>query len=287
MSKSPLFSQARAHFHALLLESILKLDSNGVASNADKNNRASVNIARGILEQIGSHKKGSRLAGQTSGNQFESIVAGFVENTFFNLQHLRPGTWKVVHITGRNRLAIARYVQYAHLVDLDKLATENPELAAALGSDYAISPDIVIYREPEPDEEINRETLLLDDEYARLSNLRKRNNELPLLHASISCKWTMRSDRAQNARSEGLNLVRNRKGNLPHVTVVTGEPLPSRIASIALGTGDIDCTYHFALPELVNTVRELELDDAEDLLATMIEGKRLRDISDLPLDLAV
>jgi hypothetical protein len=55
-----------------------------------------------------------------------------------------------------------------------------------------------------------------------------------------SSKWTIRSDRSQNSRAEALNLIRNRKGHLPHIVVVTGEPLPSRLASITLGTGDID-----------------------------------------------
>lgn len=109
----------------------------------------------------------------------------------------------------------------------------------------------------------------------------------PILHASVSCKWTIRSDRAQNARSEGLNLVKNRKGRLPHIVVITAEPTPSRIASIALGTGEIDCVYHFALPELEETLAELQYDDAKELVAIMVQGKRLRDISDLPLDLAV
>ena len=70
-----------------------------------------------------------------------------------------------------------------------------------------------------------------------------------MLHASISCKWTIRSDRSQNSRTEALNLIRNRKGRVPHIAVVLFEPLPSRIASIAMGTGDIDCTYHGALYE--------------------------------------
>jgi hypothetical protein len=90
-----------------------------------------------------------------------------------------------------------------------------------------------------------------------------------------------------NARAEALNLVRNRKGHLPHVVVVTGEPLPSRLASLALGTGDIDCVYHFALLELMKTVEDAGFSDAQDMLAIMVNGKRLKDISDLPLDLAV
>ena len=80
--------------------------------------------------------------------------------------------------------------------------------------------------------------------------------------------------------------MRNRKGHLPHVTVVTAGPLPGRIASLALGTGDIDCVYHFALPELQDTVRELGFDDAQEMIEIMVSGRRLRDISDLPLDLA-
>jgi NgoMIV restriction enzyme len=69
--------------------------------------------------------------------------------------------------------------------------------------------------------------------------------------------------------------------------VVTGEPLPSRLASIALGTGDIDCVYHFALLELRETIDELKFLDAQETLKIMVDGKRLKDIADLPLDLAV
>ncbi|WP_446718579.1 NgoMIV family type II restriction endonuclease [Halomonas sp. BC1] len=56
---------------------------------------------------------------------------------------------------------------------------------------------------------------------------------------------------------------------------------------MALGTGDIDCVYHFALYELQETLSTLGMDDAADLLDVMVDGKRLKDISDLPLDLAI
>ena len=108
-----------------------------------------------------------------------------------------------------------------------------------------------------------------------------------MLHASISAKWTIRSDRAQNSRTEALNLIRNRKGHLPHIVVVTGEPLPSRLASLALGTGDIDCVYHFALYELIEAVKSVGDESSNEMLNILINGKRLKDISDLPLDLAV
>ena len=192
-----------------------------------------------------------------------------------------------MRVVGRNRLEIAKYEQYAHLVALDRAAKADPQLAAALGSDYTITPDIIVVRNLEADETINARRLLVNDNVTMLASLRKKSGGLPLLHASISCKWTIRSDRAQNARSEGLNLVRNRKGHLPHVVVVTAEPMPSRLASIALGTGDIDCVYHFALYELQETLKNTKYADAADMLAVMIDGKRLKDISDLPLDLAV
>ena len=287
MPNTAYFADARKRFVSALLQKVLRVDDKGVPSNADKDNSASVKVALGISQLLKSEVIAARLAGQTSGNKFEEICAEFVKETFLKLDHLRPGGWNVRQVTGRNRLEIAKYEQYAHLVALDKAAKSNQELAAALGSDYVITPDIIVTRETEEDEAINVRGQLVDDAVTRLASLRKRNGGLPLLHASISCKWTIRSDRAQNARSEGLNLVRNRKGRLPHVVVVTAEPMPSRLASIALGTGDIDCVYHFALYELQQTITSLGMEDAAEMLAVMVNGKRLKDISDLPLDLAI
>ncbi|SPJ33449.1 NgoMIV family type II restriction endonuclease [Kushneria phyllosphaerae] len=281
------FDFARTAFHASLLKKTLTINDKGIPSNADKGYKSSIKIALGIADRLKAEVIGERIAGQTSGNQFEDACSQFVKNTFCKLNHLRPGTWDVHQVKGRNRLEIAKYDQYAHLVALNDAANNNPALAAALGSDYTITPDIVVARYPESDEHINAHELLVDDKVSRLASLRHSNNGRPLLHASISCKWTLRSDRAQNARSEALNLIRNRKGRLPHVVVVTAEPMPSRLVSIALGTGDIDCVYHFALYELQETLKELEMDQAIDMLNIMVEGKRLKDISDLPLDLAV
>ena len=99
---------------------------------------------------------------------------------------------------------------------------------------------------------------------------RAHNASHPILHASISCTWTMRSDRSQNTRTEALNLLRNRKGQAPHIVAVVMEPLPSCLASIALGTGDIDCTCHGALYELREAVRGSGFGDQEELLETLV-----------------
>ena len=282
-----LFAEARRSFHAALLESVLQVNDKGVPANADKDSAASVAIAKGIIKRLGNEVIGARLAGQTSGNKFEVICKNFLKLTFCELHHLRPGNWEIKCVGSRNRLEIAKYEQYQHLIALQTAARKDAALAAAQGSDYTITPDIIIARATETDEIINQPKVLVDGHVAQHASLRKTNNPQPLLHASISCKWTLRSDRAQNARSEALNLIRNRKGRLPHVVVVTGEPLPSRVASLALGTGDIDCVYHFALPELAASLDELDYPDAKELLNIMVDGKRLKDISDLPLDLAV
>jgi copper homeostasis protein CutC len=54
-----------------------------------------------------------------------------------------------------------------------------------------------------------------------------------------------------------------------------------------LGTGDLDCVYHFALPELSTVIEDLDNQDQLDMLRILMEGRRLRDISDLPFDLAI
>ncbi len=228
-----------------------------------------------------------KAVGQTSGAGFEQVNLEFLANTFPKLQGIRPGGWHIVKLGNRNALKTSGFAQYEHLEYLSRLTAMDARLAASIGNDYMVAPDLVVYREPLGDFEINQTQVIVDDDSAKLTYLRKKNGGLPILHASVSAKWTMRSDRAQNSRTEALGLIRNRKGNLPHIVVVSGEPLPSRLASLALGTGDIDCMYHFALYELIDAVKAAGAEDSIEMLDVLIQGKRLKDISDLPLDLAV
>ena len=256
-------------------------------SNADFSNRASVAISNAVAHKIGIQKNHKKLPGQSQGDLFEELVCSFIDKTFCALGHLRPGQWNVQRITARDESAISLFDQYRHLADLARFCSENRELASALGNDYAISPDVVISRSPETDDCINGINSFLGGDLAARTPLRQAVNPHPILHACISCKFTFRSDRAQNARSEALNLIRNRKGRVPHLVIVTAECLPSRLASVALGTGDIDCVYHIALPELIESVDKDEFPDAYEMLQTIVGGRRLRDLTDLPLDLAV
>lgn len=273
--------QARRRFHAKCLAGPIS-ETNGVPSIADVSNKASREISKALLAKIGTTQSHvEKPAGQTAGNMFESACQTFIADCFGQLAHLRPGTFDV-----ERGQAISKFDQYSHLDELRLLADASRELKTHLGTDYLIKPDVVVIRAAESDDNINRNMVLVDDTVARHTALRVANGANATLHASISCKLTIRSDRVQNTRSEALNLVRNRKGRLPHIVAVTAEPVPSRIAAIALGTGDMDCVYHFALPELVETLREQGRETLE-LVETMIEGQRLRDVADLPLDLTI
>ena len=272
--------ELRRAYHRQICDEVLRQNESGVPNNADSGSQASVRIGRGIIDRLGFPVKTERLAGQTAGHRFETATKDFLHDAFGLLAHLRPGEWEFS--LGGN---IRDYEQYQHLSDVSRVVKEHKELRIVFG-DYIVTPDIVVCRKPVADEAINENDVLLgEDETATHTPLRRANSQADILHASVSCKWTIRSDRSQNARTEGLNLVRNRKGRTPHIVVVVGEPLPGRIASLAYGTGDIDCIYHFALRELMEAATGSDSDS--DLLDTLVSGRRLRDISDLPFDLAV
>lgn len=282
-----LIAKARKKYHKALLENgVLTVDKKGISSNADSSSKLSIAIAKGIADRLMAETR-DKAVGQTSGAKFEQINMEFLAETFPKMQNLRPGEWQIIKLGNRNSIKTASFAQYEHLEYLMRLVADDKALATSMGNDYMVAPDVVVYRELVTDEEINTTQIMVDDSVSTMADLRKVNGGKPILHASISAKWTMRSDRAQNSRTEALGLIRNRKGHLPHIMVVTGEPLPSRISSLALGTGDIDCMYHFALYELVEAVKETGAEDSIEMLDSLISGKRLKDISDLPLDLCV
>ncbi len=267
---------------------ISKKEGRSYPNFADGSSQSSVLIANGIVTALGfPTKKSPSITGQTAGTLFERLTCEFIKNAFTAIRHLRPGRWQ--YLTTQTQ--ISKFVQYQHMETLDSFVNDNQILSTVLGHGYIVTPDIVISRCPATQDEVNLSRAFLDDSgiASRTPFLeRNQSTSVPFLHASISCKWTIRSDRSQNTRTEALNLIRNRKGNLPHIVAVTAEPLPMRIASLALGTGDLDCVYHFALDELREVCETLPKgEDQLEMMETMIQGNRLRDISDLPFDLAV
>jgi hypothetical protein len=251
-------AELRKEYHHRICRDIIRINANKKGEEfpnfADGSNKGSVESAWGIVHRLGCAKRYEKISGQTAGRLFEQITKDFLEKAFGLLHHLRPGEW-CYSIEDR----IANFAQYVHLARFFELVKGNSDLESTVGQAYIVTPDIVIGRMPVSDDEVNRmgRVVSAGDPWAIYTPLRKKASDKdtwPILHASISCKWTLRSDRAQNARAEALNLIRDRKGNLPHVVAVTGEPQPTRIAALALGTGDLDCVYHFALSELQGAI---------------------------------
>lgn len=196
-----------------------KLDWAHVPNNADVDNRESLQLSRAVLEAMGAAEPGGVTPPDPGGLLEEAVRADLEQQ----LAVRAPShTWSVL----RGAL-ITDYSQYVHLLHLNQLVASDPTLSITIGRDYLIKPDVAVGLVGVP-------TL----------------NGLPLLHAAVSCKWTIRSDRVQNIRHENNQMVRHRRGRQPHLVAVTTEPLPSRLASIARGTGEVDAVYHVAYEEL-------------------------------------
>lgn len=262
------------------------------ATVADKGSKQSRELSLAVFRKLNASSLPKKVNGQTAGKTFEISIQKFLEETFPKLQNLRPGTWYIKDLGNKNHIKLSQFSQYYHLKHLMDMAKGDPELAAALGNDYTIAPDVIIARGLYTDDEINSQQFVVDNETSTCADLRENQSNKPdILHASISVKWTMRTDRAQNTRTEALNLIRNRKGHLPHIVAVTAECMPNRLESLALGTGDIDCVYHIALYELRDVIydyaKKNQAPELKETIDMLINGHRLKDISDLPLDLCV
>ncbi|MFJ4812255.1 NgoMIV family type II restriction endonuclease [Streptomyces longwoodensis] len=234
------------------------LDSGALAPNsADSSSTPSKALAAKILDYLGV-APGIVLPETPShpGPQLE-------EKTREHLAGILPvanpsRTWHV-----DRKKVIADFSQYSHLRKLQRAVDKNPVLSADLGFDYLISPDVTVG--------------------ASVSG--SADTEL-FLHAVVSCKWTIRSDRVQNIRHEFLQMIRHRRGRLPHLVAVTAEPMPSRIAAIARGTGEVDAVYHIAFDALRDAVKTVGSMQQKNALAEAIDQGRLRSYADLADSLA-
>ena len=182
-----LIANARFHFHKQLFETnTLTLTSVGVASNADTSSRGSKAIARRIVdilveEQHHAVSTVDKISGQTLGKQFETLTMDFLQETFPNLQNLRPGRWTILQLGNNNKLKTSDFAQYEHLAYLNELTAQNAQLAAALGNDYLVAPDVVIYRDLYEDSEINAAQCIVDGDVSKMADIRKANGGKPLL----------------------------------------------------------------------------------------------------------
>ncbi len=195
-----------------------------VPNFADVDSAESMRIAAGVLDQLAVGRDLASPVPKDPGGPLEQAVC---DDLGARLPALNPHrVWYVTRGT-----VLTQFDQYAHLSEVHDLVRANPQLRVTVGMDYLIKPDVTV----------------------SLGTLRTASG-LPPLHAAISCKWTIRSDRVQNIRHECLQMIRHRRGRQPHLVTVTAEPLPSRLASIARGTGEVDAVYHIAYAALAASV---------------------------------
>lgn len=237
---------------------------NGFAPNtADTNSAVSIALAATVLDLLRVPRgTASGVANPQSGRPLELAVVGTLQRDLPKLDPIRK--WVIDPATH----PITDFLQYNHLKKVDQLVKENAELRTTLGTDYIIRPDVVV-------------------------GLPARHPDEPLfLHAAISCKWTIRSDRVQNIRHENNQMIRHRRERLPHLITVTAEPLPSRLAAIARGTGEVDAVYHIAYDALDQAVSGLyqkkQLSGEQfDAWYEVTDQGRVRPYSDLAETLAL
>jgi len=179
----------RKEYHQNIATEIIRIQSGNpeYPNFADKTNKASRDIAWGIVKRLGYEISDENLKGQTTGGRFEDITRDFLQKAFGLLGHLRPGQWQYA-----TDLAISEFDQYKHLAELEKLVDQSNELATALGKEYIIKPDIVIARSPVQDIEINSfQQIISDDEnIARYTPFREHNSP----GALKGCRWIFKNE---------------------------------------------------------------------------------------------
>jgi hypothetical protein len=202
-----------------------------------------VRVAAAILESLDVTKT-SDLDPQTAGRALEHGVERELRERLPPMASTR--SWLV-----DRRRVVSDFDQYEHLARLQNLidADKTGTLSVEIGRDYLIKPDV---------------TVGIETGLGR-----------PVLHAAVSCKWTIRSDRVQNIRHEGIVLTRHRRGRLPHIVTITPEPLPTRLAAIARGTGEIDAVYHPLFEELLAVAPTAANAQQRAVLDELVEQRRI------------
>jgi NgoMIV restriction enzyme len=222
-----------------------KLGWSLVPNFADVDNAESMRIGAGVLDELAVTRDDISDVPKDPGGPLELQVRDHLARALSGLHPERA--WIVAR-----GVIITKFDQYEHLSTVDELVRANPELRITIGTDYLIKPDVTV----------------------ALGNV-STVSFLPPLHAAISCKWTIRSDRVQNIRHECLQMIRHRRGRQPHLVTVTAEPLPSRLASIARGTGEVDAVYHIAYDALDASVARHANADQREAWLEVVGQRRL------------
>ena len=245
---------ARQEYHWSLQQRLWSV-SGGLPSNSDPASRISVEIGFALAEALGATADLPQLDGPAAGVEFERRTERFIENALSCVDEVTQADWRIE--TGSS---IVEFERYDHLNGVRRAAATNDELGGLLYGDYTLAPGVFVGRK------------LKSNHPASLGSA--------VLSGVVACKWTIPRDIDQRP----INLLRCPELPAGRVAVVTAEPLPGRMASIAIGTGK-PCMYHVALEELQDILAQKRWYESQEMLEIMVDQGRLRDILDLPLNL--
>lgn len=265
----------------------------GRASTSDKNDKASVELGEVFFAKLGVPPEKPDVKSVD-----KHWAKAMVEDLSVKLAGSAP------HLTVSAERSLLEFEQYGHLDALKKLTGDSIdgimpaltalELSLLEHQGEEIGPLALALRAAIEDADSRRRSLvdLLGDESPLRLDLAVQRPLIPAapstaphLVAGLSLKWSLRTDRLQDPRTQGAKMASMRRGRMPHFAAVTMEPRPYMLARLGQGTGDLDCVYHLALPALIASVEETCNSKARqrsrDTFMRMVDQRRVRDYDDL------
>lgn len=270
--------------------------TNGKPNTSDASEAFSVELGGALFRALGVDP--SARGAEPTGDPFSRAVAGALAaelgtrgsgldiqperalNAFEQFRHvgalrdMRPEpsreydrAWRAVGRFVRSKLTdtkdLARFDALAHAVD-DATTNETESRRVLL-------------------EEVGQESLLKLDVTA---SQQRPGPRAPTLEVGLSLKWSLRTDRAQDCRSQGAKMAGLRRGRMPHFAVVTMEPRPYMLNLLGGGSGEVDCVYHLDLPALTMAIEETCVGNPRrratlDTFNRLVSQRRLRDWDEL------
>ncbi|MHA3700632.1 NgoMIV family type II restriction endonuclease [Jatrophihabitans sp. YIM 134969] len=257
----------------------------GAPSISDAGDPGSIAWGHALFARLGVEKHVPEVKGV--GLKLEELTASQIAQAF------------PAFVVRRSQL-IRSFEQYRHLGVFDRFrssydgSTTAIERAMLLLS--SIEPQAAVedarfvlaaaLSQAQSDQDLAAELILMapEESLLKLDITIATQSDRPKLIAGLSCKWSLRTDRAQDCLAQGAKLVANRRGRMPHYATLTMEPRPAMLRLLAYGSGSIDCVYHLALPELRDAAQDLMKQKGtkssrqqRDSIERMVSQGRLRD----------
>lgn len=285
----------RGHVTAPFASALCGFRANGNPNTSDNNDALSIEWGRALFERLGVSPDAE--APELVGNLMEAAIAENLRDIRGDLQieQSRPAAdfEQYEHLRVFQDFKSRYQGSHAALRQVEELSSDLPDSVAAIRLARAIE---MARRQAERDDELvsrlsstmPEESLLRID--VTVAERGSSGPSSPFLHAALSSKWSLRTDRAQDCVSQGSKLVAQRRGRMPHYAVVTMEPRPAMLRLIAYGSGSVDCVYHLALPQLLaaaDVVASVERRSRRGswsprvTLLRMVEQRRVRDYDEL------